>query len=631
MSSNSITTNTTLEPTMIEQLLQTVQDEFENAIKKLEIWKALAKPLKLEKLLDIRECDMDNYDFQLNICLKLFPIFRKKVPVAQLAKNILDKFNPSPTVVSKYGMSEKGFLMFSITFDAWNSLLNQNNLSKLIFPIDHPKKIAIDYSSPNIAKEMHVGHLRSTIIGDTLARIFEYVGHTVFRINHVGDWGTQFGMLIAYIKDLNLENLDELGELTKLYKLAKQKDKEDPTFHDRAKREVVLLQSGDPVNRSIWSRLCKASETMFSEIYQKMNISSKLEICGESFYQDKIDQMIHTDLANLVFEDETGAKIIKLSKKKSIVIQKSDGGNGYVATDLAAIRHRLVELNCDQVIYVVDAGQSSHFNSLFEIAKRAGWLTSDKLVQHCKFGLVCGSDGKRLRTSAGDSEPLNNLLVEGEKRAFHALEGKLKNDIDQLKQQLEEQSEVQATKSETNKLLQFMKFYKDKEDLHKKAEVLSISSIKYHDLSRTLKNNYIFNYDKMLDSKGDSALYLQYAYVRMMGILRNPKNPFSMNHLDQIIVAKKTDFRLTHETEVKLVIHLFSFQKSIMKILDTLEILPLTTYLRELSVRFTQFIHHCRVIGSGEFELTRLLLVYLSSKYILKGMELLGLNLVDKL
>jgi len=316
-----------------------------------------------------------------------------------------------------------------------------------------PRKVAVDYSSPNVAKDMHVGHLRSSVIGDAVCRVLEFCGHEVLRFNHVGDWGTQFGMLIAYLKERYpdlIDNPPNIQDLTKLYKAAKVVFATDADFKKRSQMEVVKLQAGDKDNMKIWKMLCKLSEQMFTRIYTRLGIHKDLTIMGESFYNDKIPGTIAELEQKGIITPDKGAKLVwvydpkynpKKKKKKNkgkkgevqkegppegkmtvpLIAVKSDGGYGYDSTDLAAVQYRLETVGCDWVIYCVDAGQQLHFSLIFGAAKMAKWTKEDTRLDHVMFGVVTGEDGKRMKTRSGETVSLAGLLDEGVRRCTENL------------------------------------------------------------------------------------------------------------------------------------------------------------------------------------------------------------------
>ncbi|MFO8040376.1 MAG: arginine--tRNA ligase [Sodalinema sp.] len=475
-----------------------------------------------------------------------------------------------------------------------------------IAPTPDPQRVVVDFSSPNIAKEMHVGHLRSTIIGDAIARVLEFQGHDVLRLNHVGDWGTQFGMLIAYLRDVYPDALTQsdaldIGDLVSFYKKAKIRFDEDPQFQENARHNVVKLQSGDAETRQAWKLLCDQSRREFQKIYDRLDVH--LTERGESFYNDQLSQVVQDlEECGLLVEDQ-GAQCVFLDgyqnkdgKPQPLIIQKSNGGYNYATTDLAALRYRIQEDGAKRIIYVVDAGQGTHFAQVFQVAQRAGWLPEDVEAVHVPFGLVQGEDGKKLKTRAGETVRLKDLLDEAVNRAREDLE-----------QRIETEDRHESP-----------------EFIEQVAEVVGMSSVKYADLSQNRTSNYIFSYDKMLSLQGNTAPYLLYAYVRVQGISR--KGNIDFENLGEI------QLKLSEDAELTLAKHLLS----LAEILDDVaqELLPnrLCQYLFELSQKFNQFYDKCPVLQVEEpLRTSRLVLCDLSARTLKTGLSLLGIQVLERM
>ncbi|TAO00466.1 MAG: arginine--tRNA ligase [Phormidium sp. SL48-SHIP] len=475
-----------------------------------------------------------------------------------------------------------------------------------IAPTPDPQRVVVDFSSPNIAKEMHVGHLRSTIIGDAIARVLEFQGHDVLRLNHVGDWGTQFGMLIAYLRDVYPDALTQsdaldIGDLVSFYKKAKIRFDEDPQFQENARHNVVKLQSGDAETRQAWKLLCDQSRREFQKIYDRLDVH--LTERGESFYNDQLSQVVQDlEECGLLVEDQ-GAQCVFLDgyqnkdgKPQPLIIQKSNGGYNYATTDLAALRYRIQEDGAKRIIYVVDAGQGTHFAQVFQVAQRAGWLPEDVEAVHVPFGLVQGEDGKKLKTRAGETVRLKDLLDEAVNRAREDLE-----------QRIETEDRHESP-----------------EFIEQVAEVVGMSSVKYADLSQNRTSNYIFSYDKMLSLQGNTAPYLLYAYVRVQGISR--KGNIDFENLGEI------QLKLSEDAELTLAKHLLS----LAEILDDVaqELLPnrLCQYLFELSQKFNQFYDKCPVLQVEEpLRTSRLVLCNLSARTLKTGLSLLGIQVLERM
>jgi len=472
-----------------------------------------------------------------------------------------------------------------------------------ILPTKHPERVIVDFSSPNIAKEMHVGHLRSTIIGDCIASILEFQGHDVLRLNHVGDWGTQFGMLITYLKEVYPEALVKsdalvLGDLVELYRAAKLRFDRDEDFKERSRAAVVDLQSGEPQAKLAWQLLCDQSRREFQKIYDTLDI--QIQERGESFYNSGLQDIVE-DLRSLgLLEESQGALCVflegfsnKEGERLPLIIQKTDGGYNYATTDLAALRYRITKDRAQRIIYVTDMGQSSHFTQFFQVARRAGWLTDRVRVTHVPFGLVQGEDGKKLKTRSGDTVTLKSLLDESIDRVRADLEIRNPDRSEEFKQEV--------------------------------AEAVGLGAVKYADLAQNRTSNYVFSYDKMLALQGNTAPYLLYAYVRIRGISRKGDIDFDRISPSQAI-------HLTTEPEIVLAKHLIQLAEVIDSIGEDLLPNRLCQYLFELSQKFNQFYDLCPVLQAPEPERTsRLMLCDLTAKILMLGLNLLGIKTIEKM
>jgi arginyl-tRNA synthetase len=470
-----------------------------------------------------------------------------------------------------------------------------------------PKRVIVDFSSPNIAKEMHVGHLRSTIIGDSIARVLEFQGQDVLRLNHVGDWGTQFGMLITYLREVCPEALTtadalDLGDLVAFYKKAKQRFDEDSDFQEKSRQEVVRLQSGDEESQRAWQLLCEQSRREFQTIYDLLDIC--LTERGESFYNPLLQQVVEDlDRLGLLVEDQ-GAKCVFLEgftnregEPLPLIVQKSDGGYNYATTDLAALRYRIQTDHADRLIYVTDAGQANHFAQVFQVARRAGWIPEGIEIVHVPFGLVQGEDGKKLKTRSGETVRLRDLLDEAIERAKADLETRLKD---------EERHESEDFIAHTSK-------------------IVGISAVKYADLSQNRTSNYIFSFDKMLALQGNTAPYMLYAYVRIQGISRK-------GHIDFQNLGSEIKILLQEETEFALARHLLQLDEIVEQVSQDLMPNRLCQYLFELSQKFNQFYDRCPVLQAEEPTRTsRLILCDLTARTLKLGLSLLGTQVLERM
>lgn len=513
------------------------------------------------------------------------------------------------------------------------------------------RKVAVDYSSPNIAKEMHVGHLRSTIIGDTISRILEFCGHEVVRINHVGDWGTQFGMLIAHLKDLLASGkvtdsqLDaSIGDLSGFYKAAKKRFDAEPDFKKRAHENVVALQAGDAVNLAYWRRMVSVSEKMFKEVYSRLSVDPRLELKGESFYNGMIPGVIAELESKGLLSNSSGALVCTVQGHEvPLMVRKSDGGFGYDSTDLAAIRYRLCDLACDWLIYVVDAGQSLHFDLVFKGAQLAGWYTPatwgphqkgissssststfEARVDHCAFGVVQSKDDEgnvtKFKTRSGDTVRLIEVLDTARAKARSALEERAIS-IGGVSPFSSPETAAAAEAA---------------------SAVLGYGGVQYFDLRQSRTSDYIFDYDRMLSADGDTAMYLEYAHARVASILRKAKESAGID-VDAIVA------RAVSATSVEEAASLFQFQHAseltlasdLMRVQDVLsqvqiDLFPhrLCEYLYFLSGRMTDFYRDCVILGEGTpiaLRDSRLRLCSATASVLKQGMGLLGITALDRI
>ncbi len=468
--------------------------------------------------------------------------------------------------------------------------------------------IIIDFSSPNIAKEMHVGHLRSTIIGDSIARILEFRGHSVLRLNHIGDWGTQFGMLITQLKEeapqaLKQANVVNIGDLVTFYRKSKKRFDEDEEFQMASRQEVVKLQNGDPIAKQAWELLCEQSRKEFQKIYERLDI--KLTERGESFYNPYLEKVIvDLDSSGLLVVDD-GAKCIFLEDIKGkngqplpVIVQKSDGGFNYATTDLAAIRYRFNKPpNGDgacRVIYVTDAGQANHFAAVFQIAKRANWIPTGAQIEHVPFGLVQGEDGKKLKTRSGETVRLRDLLDEAVIKAKA-----------NLRSRLQEENRKE-----------------DEVFIDHVATTIGIAAVKYADLSQNRVSNYQFSFEKMLALQGNTAPYLLYALVRIAGIIRKGGD----------INIELNELQFTESQEWNLIRELLKLDEVIVEVEE--ELLPnrLCSYLFEVSQVFNRFYEQLPILkAESQYKNCRLALCLLTAETLKLGMNLLGIPTLERM
>ncbi len=465
--------------------------------------------------------------------------------------------------------------------------------------------VIVDFSSPNIAKEMHVGHLRSTIIGDALARVLEFRGHPVLRLNHVGDWGTQFGMLITHLKEVAPEALEQadavnLGDLVSFYRQAKARFDSDPVFQATSREEVVKLQGGDPLSLKAWTLLCEQSRREFQQIYDRLGVV--LQERGESFYNPFLAAVV-ADLreAGLLVED-AGAECVFLAEDKPpVIVQKSDGGYNYATTDLAAIRYRFAAPptgdGAQRLIYVTDAGQASHFAAVFEVARRAGWVPERGRLEHVPFGLVQGDDGKKLKTRSGDTVRLKDLLDEAVQRAEADLRSRLAEEGRQ-----EGEPFIAAV-----------------------ATAVGLGAVKYADLATNRITNYQFSFDRMLALQGNTAPYLLYAVVRLAGIVRRGGEAAATEAVpDPLVFSDPLEWALVRE--------LLKFDSVILEVEEDLLPNRLCSYLFELSQCFNRFYDQVPVLKAEAAERgSRLALCRLCAETLKLGLGLLGIPTLSRM
>jgi arginyl-tRNA synthetase len=413
------------------------------------------------------------------------------------------------------------------------------------------QKILVDFSSPNIAKDMHVGHLRSTIIGDSVCKIFEILGHEVHRVNHIGDFGLQFGMIIEYLfeKFPDFSNCDfSIADLQKFYAESKKRFDSDPVFSKAAYNKVVLLQNNDQKIVDAWNFIKDISRKSYDDIYDKLDI--KLTEVGESFYQNQIPSLLDELALKNLLVDDNGRKVINIpGYKLPLTVIKTDGGFTYDTTDLAAIRYRLMDLDMDQVYYIVDIGQSLHFELIFKVAEMAGWKKSHQIVKHIEFGVVCGDDGKKFKSRDGDTVKLNDLLNEAINKSTQVL-----RELSEGKDELEPNEKQLIIKN------------------------VAYGSLKYGDLSTVRTNDYKFSYDKMLSLKGNTGAYQLYQYVRICAIMRNVNEflPNVSNNLQQ--------FKVTNQEEINVCKLILQLPDVINRVSDNLMFNTLCSYLYDLTV-----------------------------------------------
>ncbi|KAJ1261862.1 hypothetical protein BS78_09G063200 [Paspalum vaginatum] len=519
----------------------------------------------------------------------------------------ISKNLPSSDIIESTSVAGPGFVNITLS-NRWvakriqDMLVNGINTWAPILPV---KKAVIDFSSPNIAKEMHVGHLRSTIIGDTLARMFEFSNVDVLRRNHVGDWGTQFGMLIEYLfeKFPNWQEIGSqaIGDLQIFYKASKQRFDSDPEFKARAQQGVVKLQGGEGKYREAWKKICDISRGEFDLVYKRLNV--ELEEKGESFYNPYIPQVLEELTGKGLIKESEGARVIFIEGHQiPLIVVKSDGGFNYASTDLAALWYRLNVEKAEWIIYVTDVGQQQHFDMFFSAARMAGWLPDPRekkfpRTSHVGFGLVLGSDGKRFRTRSTEVVRLVELLDEAKSRS---------------------KSELLQRLTENGKIVDWTE-----EELEQTSEAVGYGAVKYADLKNNRLTNYTFSFEQMLSDKGNTAVYLQYAHARICSIIRK-----SNKDVEELKISGAIS--LDHPDERVLGLYLIRFAEVVEEACTNLLPNVVCEYLYNLSEMFTKFYTNCQVVGSPE-ETSRLLLCQATAIVMRQCFQLLGITPVYKL
>lgn len=482
-----------------------------------------------------------------------------------------------------------------------------------IEPAAPARKVVVDYSGPNIAKQMHVGHLRSTIIGDTIARVLEFLGHEVIRQNHIGDWGTQFGMLIAYMFETFGPQAAEEGKLhiadiEEFYRQANQRFQTDEAFADRARRQVVELQAGDPQALRAWRAFRNESLNHAQEIYDRLDVTLTREnVRGESDYNEALPDVVN-ELLNekKIAREDAGAVCVfpegfkaKDGTPLPMIIRKSDGGFLYATTDLAAMKFRTQHLAADRIIYVTDARQILHFQQLFTVARQAGYDVNPKTqapaaLEHVTFGSVLGEDGKPLKTRSGENVKMTDLLDEAVTRARAVVDEKNPDLPDDQRKAI--------------------------------AGAVGIGAVKYADLAQNRTSDYIFSFDKMLAMDGNTAPYLMYAYARIKSIERK-------GNIDSGAISPEARIHLGHPAEIALAKKLLQFPDVIQDVAQNLRPNVITAYLYDLSQVFSGFYENCPVLKAPDepTRLSRLLLCDLTARTLKLGLDLLGIRTLDQM
>ncbi len=529
-------------------------------------------------------------DYQFNGAMALAKVLGKNP--RQIATEIVEKID-TDGMISRTEIAGPGFINLWID-PVWmgeklQEMLHDGRLS--ILPKAKGVKTVVDYSSPNMAKQMHVGHLRSTIIGDTLARLFTFLGDEVIRQNHIGDWGTQFGMLIAYLETSGEDAYSSLGDLEQFYKDAKVKFDSDPVFADMAREYVVKLQGGDAHCRTLWQQFIDVSLGHCEEAYRTLDVTlTRKDVRAESSYNEMLTAVVEDLRSGTILQESDGAQCVFMEGSDvPLIIQKRDGGFLYATTDLAAIRYRTEVLGAKRISYVVDARQAGHFKQVFDAARRAGFVGEDVWLEHVSFGMMLDKSGRPFKTRDGGTVKLIDLLDEAVSRA---------------KAMIEDRGTQEAA------------------EVEKVARIVGIGAVKYAELSVNRESNYIFDWDKMLSFEGNTSLYLQYAYARIQSIFRKYGEKID------------GDILLGDPLEARLGMMLLRFEDALNA--AARESMPhyITSYLYELTTLFMKFYEQNPILKEGipaELRESRLQLASLTARTIRQGLDMLGIQVLDRL
>jgi len=545
----------------------------------------------------VRPCPEPKFgDYQTNALMGLAK--RDQLNPRELAAQVVEQLDVADCC-EPVEIAGPGFLNFRLKTEALSAALISAANGEHLFcrATTEPRTIVIDYSSPNVAKPMHVGHIRSTILGYTLARTFRLLGHRVVTDNHIGDWGTQFGkLLVGWKEHLDRDALsqDALVEMERLYKLVNSASDKDGSVLTRARGELVKLQNGDTENLAIWHEMIDLSRHQFDEIYGRLGVEFD-ETLGESFYNARLKGVVDELITQGIAEESEGAQVVffndhKSLKKHPAIVRKSDGAANYTTTDLATLEHRQDSWQPSEVIYVTDGRQQLHFQQLFELYNR--WKPDHGMkFKHVWFGAILGEDGKPFKTRSGEIVRLSGLLDEAEQRAFDAV-------------------------SEKNPDL-------PEEERHNIARVVGIGAIKYADLSGNRQSDYEFSWDNMLALVGNTAPYLLYAVTRIRSIFRK---------LGDESLTQPGSFALGQAEELTLAKHLLRFGLVLEQVIDECRPNYLCNYVYELAGYFASFYENCPVLqAEGDIRAQRLALCNLTGQVLKTGLETLGLETTERM
>ncbi|MDB5333276.1 MAG: arginine--tRNA ligase [Phycisphaerales bacterium] len=559
-------------------------------------------------------------DYQSNAAMGLAKVLSEKTcqktnprAVAEQVKAKLAELNLLGEMAQEVSIAGPGFINIRLA-PAWlakqlGAIASDPRLG--IETAASPQRVVVDYSGPNVAKQMHVGHLRSSIIGDAISRVIEFQGHDVIRQNHIGDWGTQFGMLIAYLKyglHLSGSGVDPSGvsyptgspfdaphiqDLEAFYRASKRAFDEDPAFQDEARKTVVRLQGGQPEELALWKRIVDETRRHYEPIYKRLGVKLGMENeRGESFYNPMLRRVVDDLKAKGIAIDSEGAVAIFVEGfENPLLIEKSGGGFLYGTTDLAAIRYRVEKLQANRIIYTHDSRQAQHFTQVFTAARNAGWAQNVSL-EYAPFGTMLGEDGKPFKTRSGDTVKLKDLLDEAERRALEVVLEKNPDFPESQRGQI--------------------------------AHSVGIGAVKYADLSKDRNSDYVFSWDKMLTFEGNTAPYMQYAHARIASIFRKAAGTGA--------IAPNLVPQLESPFEQSLAKHVLRFQEVIGLVSRELKPHHLSAYLYDLAGKFSSFYENCEVLKSEEpTRSSRLLLIDITRRTLATGLELLGIEHPDQM
>ncbi len=539
-------------------------------------------------------------DYQSNVALSLAK--RLSRPPRDIATELAGHLGGTE-VIETAEVSGPGFINLTLR-DDWIAAQAAGQLTDPrldVLQADPPQTVVVDYSAPNVAKEMHVGHLRTTVVGDAVVGVLEYLGDKVIKANHIGDWGTQFGMLLEHLLDVGEESANAqlaAGDINAFYQAAKAKFDADPSFAERSRRRVVALQAGDDETLRLWTKLVNDTKQYYNTVYARLGVAlTDADLAPESFYNSMLASVCDELEADGIAVISDGALCAfppgftgRDGTPLPLILRKSDGGYGYASTDMAAIRYRIRDLHADRIIYVVGSEQAQHFAMVFAVAREAGWLTDAVTAQHAAIGMVTGADHKRFRTRAGGSVKLIDLIDEAVERAEKVIEDRY--DDSALRGQI--------------------------------ALAVGIGALKYADLSVDRESGYVLDFDRMLALTGNTGPYLQYATARIRSIFR--RAGIDPDQATGPIV-------ITEEAERQLALQLLGFGAAVWQVSEAAEPHKLAAFLFETASAFTTFYEKCPVLQAPEESVrsSRLALSALTLRVLLTGLDLLGIPVPERM